>query len=89
MPDPIWGWLLGPTLRWLHPPVVATVYSQFSRKFADRCHRAGALVFVDDDGPATWSDLVRWGADGIQTDDPEGLIAFLEEQEGDSGAPGN
>ncbi|NOZ56206.1 MAG: glycerophosphodiester phosphodiesterase family protein [Calditrichaeota bacterium] len=81
MPDPIWGWMLGPTLRLLQPPVVATVYSRFSRKFAERCHRAGALVFVDDGGPSTWPDLVRWGADGIQTDDPEGLIAFLERRE--------
>ena len=77
MPDPIWSWMLGPTLKLLHPPVVATVYERFSPAFAERCHRAGALVFVDDDGPSSWQDLVGWGADGIQTDDPAGLVAFL------------
>ena len=78
MPDPVVPWLLGFTLRALRPPVVATIFERFSPEFAERCHRAGALVFVDANDSTSWAKCARWGADGIQTDDPEGLIRFLE-----------
>jgi hypothetical protein len=59
------------------PAVVAAVWEHFSKDFADACHAAGALVFVDEDNSESWAPALEWGADGIQTDDPEGLIAFL------------
>ncbi len=84
MPDPGPGWLLPLTLKMLHPPVVASVWDDFSRDFAEKCHEAGALVIVDEDkgGPAEWGKMLEWGVDGIQTDDPEGLIRFLKSRSG-------
>ncbi len=80
MPDPGPGWLLPLTLKMLRPPVVASVWDDFSRDFAEKCHEARALVIVDEDkgGPGEWGKMLDWGVDGIQTDDPEGLIRFLE-----------
>jgi len=82
MPDPGPGWLLPLLLKMQRPKVVASVWDDFSRPFAERCHRAGAIVIVDEDngGPEEWQKLVDWGADGIQTDDPQGLIQFLEKK---------
>jgi len=63
--------------------VVAPVWSDFSETFSDKSHSAGALVFVDEreSDPANWSLALEWGADGIQTDDPAGLIDFLKRRE--------
>jgi len=82
MPDPGPGWLLPLLLKMERPRVVASVWSDFSRPFAERCHRAGALVIVDEGrgGAEEWQKLIDWGADGIQTDDPQGLIQFLEKR---------
>ncbi len=83
MPDPGPGWLLPLLLKMQRPRVVASVWDDFSRQFAERCHRAGAIVIVDEGngGPKEWQKLIDWGADGIQTNDPQGLIRFLEKKE--------
>lgn len=65
--------------------VIASSWKHFSAKFADACHRQRVQVFVDDEGPATWETLIVWGADGIQTDFPEALIAWLRKREAASG----
>jgi glycerophosphoryl diester phosphodiesterase len=46
-------------------------YSVASREAIERAHELGAPVYVwTVDDPATVERLVRWGADGIITNDP-------------------
>jgi glycerophosphoryl diester phosphodiesterase len=61
-----------------HPAVVATVWEYCSASFVRTCHQHGALVFMDEGRPEDWAKALAWGVDGIQTDDPEGLINFLK-----------
>ncbi len=81
MPDPLPHWLLPLMLKTMKPQIVATVWSQFSKEFADKCHQTNAIVVVDESNPSCWSQALAWGADGIQTDHPAALIAFLEAKE--------
>jgi glycerophosphoryl diester phosphodiesterase len=37
-------------------------------------------VQSDNEGPATWEQALKLGADGLQTDHPEKLIKYLEDQ---------
>jgi glycerophosphoryl diester phosphodiesterase len=65
------------------PRVIAAVWREFSREFVESCHKAGAKVIVDEGGEnkkECWKKCLEWGVDGIQTDDPAALIAFLKEQ---------
>ncbi|MEK7794103.1 MAG: hypothetical protein AAB353_06220, partial [Candidatus Hydrogenedentota bacterium] len=64
------------------PRVIAAVWKNFSATYAPACHAKDGILFVDDDGPDTWQNVVAWGADGIQTDHPAELIAFLESPRG-------
>ena len=67
------------------PRVIAAVWKEFSKEFVDACHAAGAKVIVDegrDNKVECWKQCLEWGVDGIQTDDPAGLIAFLDAQKG-------
>ena len=47
-------------------------------------HKSNIAVWLDvqseDEGPATWEQALRLGADGLQTDHPEKLIKYLEDQ---------
>ncbi len=81
MPDPGPVTNLPVVLRKFHPVVVASVWKHCSKSFVEMCHRAGAMVIVDDHGPETWRDLLNWGVDGIQTDHPGELIELLEKRE--------
>lgn len=78
MPDPLPHWLLPLMLKTMNPQIVATVWDQFSKEFADKCHKANAIVIVDESDPSCWQQALAWGADGIQTDHPAELIAFLQ-----------
>lgn len=82
MPDPEPKASLEVMLRDTRPTVVAPVWSDFTSTFSASCHDAGAIVFVDEkqSGSANWQQALDWGTDGIQTDDPEGLIAYLKKQ---------
>lgn len=79
MPDPGPETHLAALLDETKPPVVAAVWRFFSPTFVAACHEAGALVIVDEQDASSWPEALAWGADGIQTDDPEGLIAYLTE----------
>ena len=83
MPDPDSEASLPAMLKQCQPEVVAPVWRDFSATFSAPCHQAGALVFVDEasSDAANWSVAIEWGADGIQTDDPERLIDFLKRRE--------
>jgi glycerophosphoryl diester phosphodiesterase len=78
MPDPGPERLLPLVLKTLEPEVVASVWKHYSEDFAKACHAAGAIVIVDEDSPACWDDMLAWKTDGIQTDHPEQLIAYLK-----------
>ena len=47
-------------------------------------HKRKIAVWLDvqnnDEGPATWEQALKLGADGLQTDHPEKLIKYLEDQ---------
>lgn len=76
MPDPGPERLLDRVLKDA-PQVVASVWEFLTLRFVERVHAAGAIVIVDEDTPDCWREAVSWKVDGIQTDHPERLIAFL------------
>ncbi|HNR33023.1 MAG TPA: glycerophosphodiester phosphodiesterase family protein [Candidatus Hydrogenedentes bacterium] len=80
MPDPGVEALLPMVLERHKPRVVAAVWRGFSKTFVETCHAAGAIVIVDESDPSCWEQALAWGADGIQTDHPAELIAFLEKR---------
>ncbi len=77
MPDPGNERNIPPVIRRYQPRMMAPVWRNFSAAYAKTCHDAGILVFVDEEDESSWPDAVAWGADGIQTDSPAELIAFL------------
>ena len=78
MPDPGPEENLPEVIERFEPAVVAAVWRYYSCSFAAKCHRAGAIVIVDESGPACWEDALVWNSDGIQSDRPAQLIALLE-----------
>jgi len=88
-PDPGPLQNLPPLIERFSPEVVTTVWEHHSAAMVVTCHAAGAMVIPDEDfgavradlaagkTPRCWVEAVAWGSDGIQTDAPEELIAFL------------
>lgn len=79
MPDPVYTWMIQVTLNKMNPTVIAATRDVLSPQFVSSCHDAGAIIIVDEDDPDPddWQKMIDWGVDGIQTDDPKGLINFL------------
>ncbi len=77
MPDPGAERNLAHLLTTFSPKVVASTWAHLTKTFVQTCHKGGALVIVDDDGPETWNTMLDWGVDGIQTDDVPALIEVL------------
>ena len=65
-----------------HPSIVAFDARDFTAENIAIVKAAKALIYVDRlgaaDNPAAWEDAIRRGADGIQTDYPGQLAAFLK-----------
>ena len=78
MPDPGPEENLPKVIERFEPLVIAAVWRYYSQSFAAKCHQAGAIVIVDESGPACWQDALTWNTDGIQSDRPAQLIALLE-----------
>jgi glycerophosphoryl diester phosphodiesterase len=78
MPDPGSEGNLPKVINRFEPSVIAAVWRYYSQSFAAKCHRSGAIVIVDESGPACWQDALAWNTDGIQSDRPANLIALLE-----------
>lgn len=78
MPDPHTLQGLPRLLETRKPKVVAAVWKAYSAEFVDLCHKASAIVIVDDGGPETWEKALEWQTDGIQTDSPAKLIELLK-----------
>ncbi len=77
MPDPYLERNLPGIINRFKPDVIAAVWKHYSKTFVETCHKAGAIVIVDESDPSCWQDALAWGSDGIQTDHVEELIAFL------------
>jgi glycerophosphoryl diester phosphodiesterase len=78
MPDPGLEENLPEVIERFKPSVVASVWPYYSRSFAEKCHRAGAIVIVDENDPSCWQNALEWNTDGIQTNWPAQLISLLE-----------
>ena len=78
MPDPGPEENLPEVIERFEPSVIAAVWRHYSKSFAAKCHRAGAIVIVDESGPACWQDALAWNTDGIQSDQPARLISLLD-----------
>jgi len=79
MPDPHDEKNLVPLIQNTKPRMVCPVWGDFSPTYAEKCHDAGVVVFVDEHSPSPswWKKALEWGVDGIQTNDPARLIKFL------------
>lgn len=80
MPDPGPEKNIGPVCDLFHPQVMASDMGQLSASFVKNAHENKARVFVDEKQgiPEEWTQILKWGTDGIQTDDPEALLKFLK-----------
>lgn len=82
MPDPGPLKHLEYILDKFNPPIISTDIKWCSEEFVKLCHQRNSLVFVDvlEDGagPKEWEQVIGWGVDGIQTDDPDLLIEYLK-----------
>lgn len=78
MPDPGPEENLPKVIERFQPSVIAAVWRYYSWSFAAKCHQAGAIVIVDESAPTCWEDALEWNSDGIQTNHPAQLIAFLK-----------
>ena len=81
MPDPGPEENLAQLITDYSPKVVASVWRHFSPTFVETCHKAGAVVIVDESDPSCWEDALKWGTDGIQTDHPEEFIEYLKKRD--------
>ena len=78
MPDPGPEKKLPELLKRLHPPVIASYCDVISTDFIELAHAQNALVIADEKGPESWQPALDLGVDGLQTDYPEKLIAYLK-----------
>ena len=62
-----------------HPIVIATDMGELNEEYMQIAKSKNIKVFVDEDEgtEAEWTKIIKWGTDGIQTDDPKKLIDFL------------
>ncbi len=83
MPDPLSVENIEPALSKIKTPVIATDMGTLSANFVKEANRFGAIVFADEkSGNETeWETMINWGTAGIQTDNPEALIAFLRKRQ--------
>lgn len=65
------------------PRVIASVIKYCSETFVATAHANGAIVITDEGRRDDWSTMLARGVDGIQTDHPAELIAYLESRGAD------
>jgi len=82
MPDPGHAENIAEVARQVQPDVIAPVMDNFSEEYVKIAHALNIKVFVDENkgNEAEWTIILDWGADGIQTDNPQALIRFLSER---------
>lgn len=79
MPDPGNERNLPDVLQKIRPQIIASDMDHLNAGFVYTSHKNGTKVFVDDREAteAEWTQILGFGTDGIQTDDPEALIKYL------------
>ena len=82
MPDPGAENNITEVERQVHPQVLASDMSKLSESFVKKAHNNNSKVFVDEKNGTKeeWQQIISWGTDGIQTDDPAALIEFLQDR---------
>ncbi len=80
MPDPGSEKNIEQACQAFHPQVMASDMGQLNASFVQKAHQNGARVFVDENKGTVeeWSQILEWGTDGIQTDNPEALLKYLK-----------
>ena len=80
MPDPGDESNIAQVVKSFQPKILATDMGELSASFVAKAHQAKTLVFVDDkaSNPNEWATILGFGTDGIQTDQPEALITYLQ-----------
>jgi len=83
MPDPGPGRNVLNVIKNTNPKVLATDMGHLNARFVEQAHENGVKVFVDDDSGSQeeWRQILDWGTDGIQTDNPRDLIDFINKTE--------
>ncbi|MBL7971036.1 MAG: hypothetical protein JNL03_05905 [Prolixibacteraceae bacterium] len=64
----------------VRPLVIASDMANLTARFVKVAHEFGSKVFADEKKgtPEEWEQMIQWGVDGIQTDNPAALIEFLK-----------
>ena len=80
MPDPGTIANIAEVVKQVQPLVIATDMNELSEEYVKVARHYGIKVFVDEDrGDLTeWTQILNWGTEGIQTDNPQELIRFLK-----------
>jgi len=82
MPDPGPKSNIESVLNQVGAKVLATDMGELSEDFVKIAHRNNSMVITDEKAgtSAEWNQILEWKTDGIQTDRPEELIAFLKKR---------
>ncbi len=82
MPDPGDGKNIVKVIKKVSPMVLATDMGHLNGNFVRTAHEHRAMVFVDDKKRTKreWEQIMDWKTDGIQTDEPEKLITFINDR---------
>lgn len=82
MPDPGKAENVISVIERFDAKVLATDMGELDSIFIDNAHSHNSIVIVDEDKGTEeeWTRILEWHTDGIQTDDPEKLIAFLKKR---------
>jgi hypothetical protein len=80
MPDPGPEKNLAELIKQTQPRIIASSVDDYSKTFVETCHAAKAIVIVDcmPNDPALWEKALSWDTDGLQTDYPAELVAWLD-----------
>ena len=82
MPDPGEEKNIIKVIEQAQPKVLATDMGELSETFVNTAHQYGSKVFTDDQNASIeeWEQILKWGTDGIQTDQPKKLIELLNKK---------
>ena len=80
MPDPGDESNISKVISAFNPKILATDMGALSASFVAKSHKSKAMVFVDEKAgdKNEWARILSLGTDGIQTDQPEALIKYLQ-----------
>lgn len=82
MPDPGAKEYIVQVVKEVHPIIIATDMNELNEEYMKIAHENNVKVFVDDDkgNEVEWNRIIDWGTEGIQTDNPEALIKYLNKK---------